>query len=319
MKIKLDIKESVFTAPFFKYNFGLSYCKSGQDATITDDLDNLPESPFIFFDDRECASLKSRDVFELDNFLGVLKFEKYDSLKVYNSQMLGVHSSAHESMIFNSNRSFFQDELKKPSLLRPFDLEKIHVGWSYVLFHQRLDNVHYVDSRKDIDCFFGGSIGFSSLPLTYHRVQAVKAMHELTCNKLCYHYWTPCDLHKSCFTDLKPSASGRPCPKVYLDLLKRSKIALSPWGNGESCFRDFEAALSGCVIIKPDGSHTSSYPNLKYVSCELDFSDLQEKVDVVLDNWSYYQQLVFENIEIINSARTQMPDRFNLLVENILQ
>ena len=30
----------------------------------------------------------------------------------------------------------------------------------------------------------------------------------------------------------------------YFELLKNSKIALSPWGNGEWCWRDFEAIFT---------------------------------------------------------------------------
>lgn len=333
MKIKLDVKNSVFAAPFFKYDFGFSYCTSNQDVTITDDLENIPESPFVFFDDRECASLKSRDIFKLDNFLGVLKFSKYDSLETYNSPVSGIHSSVHESIISESNKDFLgASETLSP--LKQEDLDKIHISWSYPLFHERLEKMQpycwrmgYKANRqfleRDIDCFFGGSIGFASLPLTHHRVQAVRLIDELKCNKLCYHYWTPCDLHKDKFPNLKPSVAdvpkfGRPSLENYLNILKRSKIAISPWGNGESCFRDFEAALMGCVVIKPDSSHVYSCTDLKYVSCRCDFSDLEEKVDHILDNYELYQELIYENVASINQSRHEMFDRFHLVVENIV-
>jgi hypothetical protein len=313
VKIKLDVKKSIFTAPFFKYDFDLSYCNQGQDLTITDNLEDLPKTPFIFFDDRECASLKSREVFKLDNLLGVAKFNKYDSLNTYNSPVEGVHSSIHEALIFDSDKDFFKGDLKSLPPLSQSDLDKIFISWSYPLFHERVENMSLSSATKDIDCFFGGSVGFKSLPLTYHRIKAATAVQNLRFSKVCYAYWTPCSKHKDKFSNFS-SFQNRPCSKSYLSFLRRSKIAISPWGNGESCFRDFEAALSGCVIIKPESSHTSSYPDLDYVSCSLDFSDLGEKVEFILDNWKKFNEVIFKNIDIIKSAKANMFERFNLLI-----
>ena len=53
---------------------------------------------------------------------------------------------------------------------------------------------------------------------------------------------------------------------------------LSPFGWGEICYRDFEAAIGGSMLIKPDMSHLSTWPNIyasdMYKSLKWDFSDL---------------------------------------------
>lgn len=37
----------------------------------------------------------------------------------------------------------------------------------------------------------------------------------------------------------------------YLHLSDQAKIIVSPWGYGEICYRDFEALLDDCVLVKP--------------------------------------------------------------------
>ena len=61
------------------------------------------------------------------------------------------------------------------------------------------------------------------------------------------------------------------------------KIILSPYGFGEVTPRDLEAAMFGCVLIKPDMSYLEMIPNVyvpneTYVACKHDFSDINEKI-----------------------------------------
>ena len=40
----------------------------------------------------------------------------------------------------------------------------------------------------------------------------------------------------------------------FVNVMKRSKIGLSPFGMGELCYRDLELIQHGCLLIKPDMS-----------------------------------------------------------------
>lgn len=69
----------------------------------------------------------------------------------------------------------------------------------------------------------------------------------------------------------------------FLNELADSKMAWSPFGYGEVCWRDFEAIHRGAVLIKQDSSHLDITPNIfvaneTYVPVAWDFSDLAEKV-----------------------------------------
>jgi hypothetical protein len=71
--------------------------------------------------------------------------------------------------------------------------------------------------------------------------------------------------------------------KLYLFELMNSKIVFSPFGWGEVCFRDYEAAAVGALLIKPSTAHVATSPNIfidheTYVPVKWDFSDLEEKI-----------------------------------------
>lgn len=75
--------------------------------------------------------------------------------------------------------------------------------------------------------------------------------------------------------------------KQYLQELFSSKLCFSPFGYGEVCWRDFEAMMTGSLLLKPDMSHLDCYPNVfqpyqTYIPLSWDLSDLDEKVDYYL-------------------------------------
>jgi hypothetical protein len=90
----------------------------------------------------------------------------------------------------------------------------------------------------------------------------------------------------------------------YTNFLSSSKIVISPFGMGERVDDDLIAPLYDTIVIKPDCSYVYSYENLfnnknfnKYhkiqftqhiVFCKPDFSDLEEIIDKILNNYEYY-------------------------------
>jgi hypothetical protein len=49
---------------------------------------------------------------------------------------------------------------------------------------------------------------------------------------------------------------------AYLEEMKRSRVVVSPFGYGEITLKDFEAALCGSLLLKPDMSHLETWPDL---------------------------------------------------------
>lgn len=86
----------------------------------------------------------------------------------------------------------------------------------------------------------------------------------------------------------------------YYNKMYNSKIVLAPFGFGEIAPRDLEAALFGCVLLKPDMSHLETFPNVyiadeTYISCKHDFSDLNEKIEYILSDYKNIQVKLTEN------------------------
>ena len=96
----------------------------------------------------------------------------------------------------------------------------------------------------------------------------------------------------------------------YINILYNSKIALSPFGMGEVCFRDFECAQFGTMIIKPNMSKVRTIPNVyvdgeTYIAVNYDWSDLEEKIEKVLGNFTEYSY-------IIDNFRNKLKDEYTL-------
>lgn len=67
----------------------------------------------------------------------------------------------------------------------------------------------------------------------------------------------------------------------FLSEMRHSKVCLSPFGYGEVCWRDYEAVLTGAVLLKPDMSHVETDPDIfvpweTYAPLAWDFSDFAD-------------------------------------------
>lgn len=73
---------------------------------------------------------------------------------------------------------------------------------------------------------------------------------------------------------------------------------VSPYGWGEICYRDFEAALGGALLIKPDMSHIKTWPNIysnnMYYSLDWDLSNAS-LLEKIFDNKIKYENYVYNS------------------------
>ena len=90
---------------------------------------------------------------------------------------------------------------------------------------------------------------------------------------------------------------GHSTPQQFMDIMRKSKIGLSPFGMGELCYRDLELIQWGCLMIKPDMSKVITEPDFfkpmeTYIPVKPDWSDLNETIEKVLDNFKDYQYII---------------------------
>ena len=102
---------------------------------------------------------------------------------------------------------------------------------------------------------------------------------------------------------------GQSSPEQFVEIMKRSKIGLSPFGMGELCYRDLELIQWGCLLLKPDMSKVIIEPDFfksmeTYVPVNPDWSDLNETIHKVLDNFKDYEY-------IIDNARQKVVEMYS--------
>lgn len=91
--------------------------------------------------------------------------------------------------------------------------------------------------------------------------------------------------------------SGLVSRRQYYRELRGSRLVFSPFGWGETCWRDFEAISYDCLLVKPDVSHLDTQPDIfiageTYAPVKWDFSNLAEVVTFYLDNPDECDRLV---------------------------
>lgn len=104
--------------------------------------------------------------------------------------------------------------------------------------------------------------------------------------------------------------------------IRHSRITLSPFGWGELCFRDFEAVLSGSLLLKPDVAHLETWPDIfqphqTYVPFSWDATDLIETSHHYLQNETERRRIVEAAFDVYHQHVRQTPDRFRAIIAEI--
>ena len=163
---------------------------------------------------------------------------------------------------------------RKPDLVMQRELTKntknpwqCQVRAHHFPMESKNDNV----TNKDIDVFFMGCM------TNPRRIGPVKKMVELSENQLKHLKW-----------ELMITEINQRTPEIYRERINRCKIGLHCYGNSYDSHRIWELASCGVCTIMPESPLISIDKNNnfydKYVVCKEDFSDLQEKIEMVLKN-----------------------------------
>ena len=95
-------------------------------------------------------------------------------------------------------------------------------------------------------------------------------------------------------------ATSKRIPRgAYDDSLRRSISCVSPWGYGELCWRDFEAAAAGCVLVKPYTDWVDCWPQIfeagvTYVTVCRNWCDLNDRLLDIKKDPAKYAPIVQE-------------------------
>ncbi|MGY4827987.1 glycosyltransferase family protein [Sphaerotilaceae bacterium SBD11-9] len=182
--------------------------------------------------------------------------------------------------------SFAEDIIPRSGGLADAPLSKLHLGWNIALddkifdLSQRVQGFPRPPRDIDISCRAYVQPTVWTHALRSGVLQRMEAMGDR------FHILAPRD---------------RVSQEKYYEEMLRSKICISPFGFGELCWRDFEAILCGCLLVKPDMSHVKTRPDLfvpgvTYVPVRWDYSDLESQCAHYLGNEA-------ERLKIVQRAR----------------
>lgn len=117
----------------------------------------------------------------------------------------------------------------------------------------------------------------NDIAYTNHRYRPYEILHEMSNLKV---------------------AMGKVERSRYYEILNKSKFAISPFGMGEICYRDFELMQLGIPMIKPLMDKVLTEPNPyipweTYIPVNPDWSNLTEIVNKILsEDYSIYLKMV---------------------------
>ncbi len=97
---------------------------------------------------------------------------------------------------------------------------------------------------------------------------------------------------------------------------------LSPFGWGEICYRDFEAILHKCLLVKPDMDHLETWPNIYkndfYLKLDWDFVNLSDVEKYINKNKKDIKRKIENSIFVYLNALEDCSLRAEALLDDIL-
>lgn len=207
---------------------------------------------------------------------------------------------------------FSGDHVPHTPGLAASDAGKIKVGWNIALDDKIAKLAARLSARnevieRDIDVMCRASPGRHGTVMYAMRSPATAAIQRL----------------EGRFKVLAPTRKVDQ-HEYYREML-RSKICLCPFGFGELCWRDFEAALCGCLILKPDMSHVETAPDIflphqTYVPLAWDYSDLEEKAAYYLARPQVLERIAGAAQRLVHEAMTEkwFLDRYREVIVSAL-
>jgi hypothetical protein len=219
---------------------------------------------FVYFDGDDDLCVQWPSVLREMNLY--VKKHVFSDLQDYSKKYVGKSNltdyvSANSSYRFDTNPIPFSGQLTQQ------DIAKLHLGWNIGL-DDKIFNL-----RKSLDSL--GNLPVKDIDVTCRAFVPDTVWTFPLRNPLID------QLAKLPSTLSVVAARSRVSQDEYNQEMLRARICVSPFGYGELCWRDFEAVLCGCLLVKPSMNHVSTNPNIfiadqTYAPVDWDFENLAE-------------------------------------------
>lgn len=195
----------------------------------------------------------------------VLHYSKFKDLQDYNRYSDARHRQWVKEKVGGRIQGPYKEKLSDAALA------KVRLFCNQLHWGGRLDfhsEPFHINQDRPIDVIWIGKIKERGI-IDHHRRWCVDAMTKI-----------PSAVVATGDRKRYPIYTG-----MYRQWLRRSKIAVCTWGFGEGTERDFVGPLNGCTIIRPRTDYCTEVDLPSHITCEPDFSDLAEKVELALSQW----------------------------------
>jgi hypothetical protein len=193
-----------------------------------------------------------------------VKKHVFSDFQDYGRHFLG-KSNLTDFVSRGGGQSFENNVITASGPIDQADLSKLHLGWNIALddkIAKQASDIPRGDAdRMDIDIASRAYV--KPEVWTYPLRAPVVEKLEVIADR---------------FRVLAPR--DRVSQEQYYSEMLRARICVSPYGYGELCWRDFEAVLCGCLLVKPNMDHVHTWPNIfvageTYAPVKWDYSDLE--------------------------------------------
>lgn len=241
----------------------LSFRRPAEDAIATVErfaaaLAALPAKLVYFDGDDDSAILWPRLLALCDLYV---KKHRFRDAADYARHFVG-KSNLTDYVARTTGRSFADDIIPATGGVDPALLDRLYLGWNIALDDKIVAlDPHRPEAPRTIDICSRAYVAPDNW-LHGLRAPAVTALEALPDR------WSIA------------VPRGRVPQQAYYQEMRAARICVSPLGYGELCWRDFEAILSGCLLVKPDMAHVVTAPDLfvpgeTYVPVAWDYADLE--------------------------------------------
>jgi hypothetical protein len=253
------------------------------------------DMPAILLERIDSAVVLARKEISDPNVIGIIKNTILRTSELNNAvYTYGRYHATIISNLLGAGAPVFPDPVHTRTVIPEDCMQKLECGFTYGSYdHLRSIFSNSVPpdntSLRLTDVSFAGTVNYGAAEIiNIHRKQAAANILQMKSLKV-------------------NVTEGRLLNyQSYVRSLMASKICVSPWGLGEACYRDFEAILCGCVLVKPDSSFVKSAPdiyqnNITYVPCKADFSDIENVCNTICSNWNNYLELRTNAYELVKA------------------
>ena len=255
-------------------------------------FDQRSDRPTVVQDAIDWAALNwmGRESLRQEHVRLVLKGTLYRDYALYNAPVF--EDTHHGRLVLESAAEHDRpDQCRQkspPFELTGGELQKLRLGYNW-LYHPRIDCLSERDgddSERDVDIFFADTTEYSSWHVQWHRTRVADVLESLPGRVVV-------------------SRSRSFGLREYAEMLYCSKIVVSPWGFGETCIRDLEALMAGCVLVKPETSFVRTWPEYHDADHCLTFqSDAADLAAVVGRGLEQFEELADSRRELQARLKT---------------